>query len=126
MYSIVSCIIEGKIVVSPEKPATKDTEARVETTIEEIKDKVEHATVVDRFMESFTYDGVTKSDLEYLKHSSARDEANAVTHVRYGNESREEMLKVWRFLKPSLEEKNRLRYERMWKFGLGETAVLKK
>jgi hypothetical protein len=81
------------------------------------------ADVVDRFLKSFTFGGVTKGDIESLKHSKERQMANEVIHIKYGME---DMARVWKFLKPSLEGADVSRYERLYKFCTGTAPTKKK
>jgi len=84
------------------------------------------ADVVDRFLNSFTFGGVTKGDIESLKHSKGRQMANEVIRIKYGMDGIEDMARVWKFLKPSLEGADASRYERLYKFCTGTTPANKK
>ena len=82
--------------------------------------------VVDWFLKFFTFSEVTNGDIESLKHSIGRQMVNKVIYIKYGMDEIEDMVRVWKFLKPSLEGADVSRYEQLYKFCSGITSAKKK
>lgn len=51
---------------------------------------------------------------------------NKVIYIKYGMDEIENMVRVWKFLKPSLEGADVSHYEQLYKFYSGITSAKKK
>jgi hypothetical protein len=186
--------LDGKIVVSPAKSATDDTEVRVETTMEwlllkmeeqvrkmidekftvvktttgedlgEMKrnmghlqrdmghlhrayamrniedwvikriksklgmkqdDEVSHADVVEEFIATYRFGGVTTSDLKSVADSEERKTANSIIHISYPDQI-DTLRTAWKYVRPVLTDDEALKYGRLMKFVEGDCAMQKK
>ncbi len=90
------------------------------------KAQVTHATVVDRFIAQYSFPVVTKQDLQSLKSSQLRTDANRTFHLDIIYDE-EKINRIWRVLKSTIDDvQTRERYERLLRFGRGMGELIKK
>jgi len=90
------------------------------------KTKRSYTQIIDQFVSEFNFSTVKKSDLQGLKNSQGRTDANSIFHISLSHNSDEEIDELWKLIKPSLSEKEKGKYERLMEFGRGKTAIQKK
>ena len=88
-------------------------------------DDFSHAKVVEQFISTYRFRGVTTSDLKSLGDSEERKTANATIHIHYPDQIN--LLRIaWKYLRPVLTEVEALKYERLMKFAEGECVMQEK
>ena len=90
------------------------------------KTKRSYTQIIDQFVSEFNFSIVKESDLQSLKNSQGRTDANSIFHISLSHNSDEEIDELWKLTKPSLSEKEKGKYERLMQFGRGKTAIQKK
>ena len=90
------------------------------------KTKRSYAQIITQFISEFDFSTVKKSDLQSLKSSQGRTDANSVFHISLFHSSDEDINELWKLIKPSLSEEEEGKYERLMQFGRGKTAIQKK
>jgi hypothetical protein len=98
---------------------------REELGLSKVSD-VTYSVIIDRFVKEFDFDGVTPRDLEQLKFSSARTQANLLFHINLQNTDSGELLRFWTRLRPSLIGEEKPYYEKMMQFCRKKNSVSRK
>ena len=88
--------------------------------------KIANAVLIDRFIATCTCPIVNMSDLNYLKSSPLRQQANDIFHLHVDTDD-ERMNQVWNVMKDEIQDKEmRDRYHRLLQFGKGKGKVRKR
>ena len=88
--------------------------------------KISPALLIDRFVTNYTFPIVNLKDLDYLKSSPLRKQANEVFHLNVDTDE-DKMNRIWNVMKDEIEDKGmRVRYYRLLQFGKGRGEVKKR
>jgi hypothetical protein len=88
-------------------------------------EKITHTKVVEAFLTDFRFGGVTTPDLKSLCGSTERELANDIIHISYPDDI-DTLRTAWKYLRPVLSDEDMHRYERLFKFGIGESPIQRK
>ena len=88
--------------------------------------KISNAVLIDRFIANYTFPIVNMKDLNYLKSSSLRKQANEAFHLNVETDE-DKMNQIWSVMKDEIKDKEtRDRYYRLLQFGKGRGEVKKR
>ena len=88
--------------------------------------KISNDVLVDRFIANYTFPIVNMKDLNYLKSSSLRKQANEAFHLNVETDE-DKMNQIWSVMKDEIKDKEtRDRYYRLLQFGKGRGEVKKR
>jgi hypothetical protein len=89
-------------------------------------DNTSFRDLVSSFVKKFDVDGLKPGDLQSLKSSLEREDANSIFHIDVDIVDEQMMKDMFSGIKNSMSEKDISRYERLSSFGRGQLAVSRK
>jgi di/tripeptidase len=88
------------------------------------KDNISHVDVVEQFIATYRFGGVTTSDLKSVGDSEERKTANSIIHIKYPDQI-SSLRTAWKYVRPVLTDVEALKYERLMKFAEGGRVMHK-
>jgi hypothetical protein len=89
-------------------------------------DNTSSRDLVSSFVKKFDVDGLKPGDLQSLKSSLEREDANSIFHIDVDMVDEQMMKDMFSGIKNSMSEEDISRYERLSSFGRGQLAVPRK